>query len=243
MKRFKNLIVMLAGLVLAVSNAFALKVIDSSGNEKKNVDIPASELTRIGVDGQKMKGFRFKLDELEVDQDKEAGAVYIQPLVKDKPISVFVISSTGTTHELILNPVAGLPLESIVIKEPNFRPKLKGDSVGVSPIEKAGALEVSVKRLILAMAREDSSQPDIQYDKTNTTVALWKETQFVMVGKFTTRSLTGESFKLLNTSAKPMRVAEQELYKPGVVAVTVESQILRTGEETNVFIVRMNKND
>jgi hypothetical protein len=47
----------------------------------------------------------------------------------------------------------------------------------------------------------------------------------------------------MNTSGKLMRVAEQELYKQGVVAVVVESQILRPGEESNVFIVRVNSND
>jgi conjugal transfer pilus assembly protein TraK len=242
MKRLLNLIVMTAVLVLGSSNAFALKVLEGAEGKKHAVDIPANELTRIGVDGQKMKGFRFKLDELEVDQDKEAGAVYIQPLVKDKNISVFVVSSTGATHELILRPVLDLPLESIVIREPGFKAKARSAG-GSGSIEKAGALEVSVKRLILAMAKEDDSQPDISYDKVNVPMVLWKESQFVMVGKFATRSLIGESFKLLNTSGKPMRVAEQELFKPGVVAVSVESQILRSGEETNVFVVRVNRND
>ena len=206
------------------------------------MDIPASELTRIGLDGQKMKGFRFKLDELEVDQDKEAGAVYVQPIVKDKAISVFVISASGMTHELILRPVPKLPLESIVIKEPLARLARKGPNA-VPAIDKAGSLEISVKRLVTAMAREDESLPDVQVEKLNIPVALWKESQFVMVGRYSTRALVGESFKLMNTSPKPMRVAEQELYKAGVVAVVVESQILRSGEETNVFVIRMNRND
>ncbi|MBK6616129.1 type-F conjugative transfer system secretin TraK [Ottowia sp.] len=242
MKRFVNAIAVVVGLVLAAPNAFALKVLEGAEGKKHIVEIPANELTRIGLDGQKMKGFRFKLEELEVDQDKEAGAVYIQPIAKEKDISVFVVSTTGATHELILRPVATMPLESIIIREAGFKSRPKGPA-GPNSIEKAGALEQSVKRLVLAMAKEDDTQPEIQYDKVNIPLVLWKESQFIQVGKFTTRSLIGDSYKLLNTSSKPMRVAEQELYKPGVVAIVVESQILRSGEETNVFVVRVNTNE
>jgi hypothetical protein len=36
-----------------------------------------------------------------------------------------------------------------------------------------------------------------------------------------------------------MRIAEQELYKTGVVAISVEQQVLNPGESTDVFIARV----
>jgi hypothetical protein len=36
-----------------------------------------------------------------------------------------------------------------------------------------------------------------------------------------------------------MRLAEQELYQPGVVAVSIELHQLAPGSATNIFVVRM----
>ena len=37
-----------------------------------------------------------------------------------------------------------------------------------------------------------------------------------------------------------MRLAEQELYKKGVVAISIEAQVLNPGETTEVFIAKVN---
>jgi len=240
MKVLNKIVGAMCALVFAASSAFSAVVLDGVPDGRKHeVKIPGKEMTRIAIDGQKMRGFRYKLEELEVDQDKEAGSVYVQPTVSGKKISVFVVSASGMTHELVLEPVDTLPLESIIIREPAPKGGVKGAGNGKS-VEKAGALEVSVKRLVTSMAQEQSLSPDVSFEKLNVQMVLWKESQLVMVGRFTSKSLVGEAFKLMNTSPRLMRVAEQELYKPGVVAVVVESQILRPGEESNVFIVRMN---
>jgi conjugal transfer pilus assembly protein TraK len=227
-------------LLVSAQAAVGAIAVDGVEGKRHEVNIPSTELTRIAIEGVRMRSVKFNLEELEVDQDKDAGTIYIKPLVKNKKISIFVLSTTGATHELVMTPTDGLPLESIVIREPASRFAAKA---GTKSIEKAGALEVSVKRLVTSMAKEEQGSPEVGFEKLNVPVVLWRESQFVMVGRFTTRSLIGESYKLMNTSGKLMRVAEQELYKQGVVAVVVESQILRPGEESNVFIVRVNSND
>ena len=233
----KLLLALTAALSLSSAQvAHALQVLPGEAGKKHVVKIPTSELTRIGIENGRLSGFRYKLDELDVDEDKKTGVVYVQPLVTNKQISVFVQSTTGMTHELVLQPTEQMPLESIVIREPIAQGQ-KGGASGNS-IEKAGSLDAAVKRMVLAMARGDGPSSEFQVEKLEVPMALWTESKFVMVGKYTSRSLTGEAFKLMNVSSKPMRIAEQELYKPGVVAIVVESQILRPGEETDVFVVR-----
>lgn len=234
----KKLLLTLTAAIAAASApaAFALQVLQGDAGRKHVVNIPSRELTRIGIENGRLAGFRYRLEELDVDEDKKDGVVYVQPLV-DKQISVFVKSATGQTHELILQPMEKLPLESILIREP-VQTSRKGES-GPSSIEKAGSLEVAVKRLVLAMARGEASNSEFQVEKLEVPISLWTESKFVLVSKYSTRSLTGEGFKLMNVSTKPMRIAEQELYKPGVVAIVVESQILRPGEETDVFVVKV----
>jgi conjugal transfer pilus assembly protein TraK len=233
----KLLLALTAALSLSSAHvAHALQILPGESGKKHVVKIPTSELTRIGIENGRLSGFRYKLDELDVDEDKKTGVVYVQPLVTNKPISVFVQSANGMTHELVLQPTDQMQLESIMIREPISQGQ-KG-SAGGSGSEKAGSLDGAVKRLVLAMARGEGASSDVQVEKLEVPMALWTESKFVLVGKYTSRSLTGEAFKLMNVSSKPMRIAEQELYKPGVVAIVVESQILRPGEETDVFVVR-----
>ncbi len=232
----KLLLALTAALSLSSANlAHALQVLPGESGKKHVVRIPNSELTRIGIENGRMSGFRYKLDELDVDEDKKAGVVYIQPLVS-KQISVFVQSASGMTHELVLQPTEQLPLESIVIREPLAQGQGRPGTAGAGA--KADALDGAVKRIVLAMARGEGTSSEFQVEKTEVPMALWQESKFVLVAKYTGRSLNGEAFKLMNVSSKPMRIAEQELFKPGVAAIVVESQILRPGEETDVFIVK-----
>jgi len=52
--------------------------------------------------------------------------------------------------------------------------------------------------------------------------------------------MIGERYRLFNVSDKPMRVAEQEFYKKGVLAVAVRDLNLDPGRSTVVFVVKRN---
>jgi conjugal transfer pilus assembly protein TraK len=203
--------------------------------------VPSRELTRIAIENGRLKSMQFLVDELEVKNDIETGVAFIRPKVADKQISLFVISASGATHELVLQPVETMPLESIVIRDPiGKRTPGKGDK---SSIERAGSLEQSVKRLMLIMARGEKDSSDVAFERLQAQLSLWNETRFVMTARYSTRSLIGEVFTLSNVGAKVMKVAEQELFKLGVVAVAIDTHILRPGEQTDVFVIRMQRDE
>jgi conjugal transfer pilus assembly protein TraK len=216
--------------------AHALQVLDGQEGRKHVVRIPARELTRIGIEGGRLQSFRYKVDELEVQQDKEAGAVFIQPRVSDKQISVFVISASGATHELILQPVDTLPLESIVIKDPLGRrnPAARGER---NIVEKASSGDQAITRLVRVMAGAESDPGEFRSERLNVPVALWAEALFVLRERTSVRGLVGETFTLSNVSTKVLRLAEQEFFRSGVVAVSIEQHIVRPGETTSVYVV------
>jgi len=208
---------------------------------KHVVRVPSRELTRIAIENGRLKSMQFLVDELEVKNDIESGVAFVRPKVSDKQISLFVISASGATHELVLQPVETMPLESIVIRDPiGKRSAGRGDK---SSIEKAGSLDQSVKRLMLIMARGEKDSNDVAFERMQSQLALWNETRFVMTGRYSTRSLIGEVFSLFNVSNRVLKVAEQELFKPGVIAVAIDAHILRPGEQTDVYVVRMQRDE
>ena len=219
---------------LGYSTAHALQTIDVTDGRSHVVKISAQEMSRISVEGGKIRRLDFVDGELEVKKDDEAGAYLVLPMAK-KPINVFVSTSSGLTHALILQPTE-IPLESIVLKEPARRDR-DPRRTDVK-IERAGSLELAVKRLVTSMAR-GQRPTEFEVVPLNQVVGLWNESRFVLIERYVGRSLIGEKYRLTNISSSVMRIAEQELYKSGVVAISVELQVLNPGESTDVFIARV----
>lgn len=220
--------------LLLSTHSWALQNVDVSDGRSHLIKISAKEMSRIAIEAGKIRRLDFVDGELEVKKDDETGDMYVLPLVR-KPVNVFVKSASGLTHALILQPT-DMPLETVILREP---PKKEADPKRSSiAIERAGALEVSIKRLVLAMAR---GEKPVEFDvvPANQEVGLWNEARFVLLERYVGRSLVGEHFRLTNVSASIMRVAEQELYKQGVIAVSIEQQVLKPGESTEVFVMRV----
>ncbi len=221
--------------LLFSAEALALQNIDVSDGRSHLVKISAKEMSRIAVDGGvKIRRIDFVDGELEVKKDDEVGDYYVLPLVP-KPVNVFVKTASGSTHALILQPT-DMPLETIILREP---PKKENDPKRTNPnIERSGSLELSVKRLVAAMARgERPTEFDVTSPKKE--LNLWKEVRFVLLERYAGRALVGEHFRLTNVSKTVMRLAEQELYQQGVVAISIENQVLNPGESTEIFVTRV----
>ncbi len=50
--------------------------------------------------------------------------------------------------------------------------------------------------------------------------------------------LVGEAYQLVNVSLNELTLAERDLYKPGVLALSLERHHLRAGEATALFVIR-----
>ena len=224
---------LLAASLLFSASAWALQTIDVSDGRSHLVKISAKEMSRIALEDGKIRRIDFVDGELEVKKDDEAGDYYVLPLVP-KPINVFVKTASGMTHALILQPT-DMPLEVVILREPA---KKKDRSRTGPAVERAASLELAVKHLFTAIARGDKP---VEFEVTtiNKEIGLWNEARFILVERYEGQMLVGEHYKLTNTSKSVMRVAEQELYKKGVVAISIENQVLNPGESTSVFISRV----
>jgi len=215
---------------------YALQRVDVSDGRSHVVKISAKEMTRLSVKDSKIKRLDFLDGELEVQKNADLGDYLILPTSTSKPINVFVTTSTGRTHALILQPT-DMPLETVVLLEP-----ARDDSEARAPSQRndrAAGLEVAVKRFVNAMARGEKL-PEADVTKMSQEIALWKEAKFVLTERHSARNLVGEHYKLTNVSGLQMVLAEQELYRQGVVAVAIERLVLADGETTDIFIVRVN---
>lgn len=224
------------GMAFAVPSAHALQVMDGVEGKTLFVKVSLRDLNRISIEGGNVRLIKAADDsKLTGSADAATGQALIQPLVKD-PFGVFVFSQSGKTYTLVLQP-QDIPGETIVIKEA-VAPVAAASKPG--EIERAASFQQAIKKMIQALAGE-SAVDGLEVKKTWEEIRLWKGSRFALEKVLTGNTLVGEQYRLFNISDAPMRVAEQEFYKKGVLAVSVRDLTVEPGRSTQVFVVKWNE--
>ena len=214
-------------ILLATSlDAHAAQVLTGKPDDTLAASVSRAEPTLIRVDGHRIRRIFGAEGDFTVTPDKDAGTAYLKPATDKKAFSAFVSDDAGHTWKLLLS-VADGPSDSIIIKgKPDLGSKQAGRDL---------ASIQAIKRVLLAL--ESDQEPDPETRVVNEIVPLWQESLFVLV-KVLDGALKGEKYLLTNTSAKPMVIDERELYRRGVIAISVEKPRLEPAETTAVYVIR-----
>lgn len=187
---------------------------------------------------------------LTYEKDETLGVLYFA-LTGENPgnaqVTLFLSDEKGVTYKLILSPKP-IPGEEIIVRPPgDGGPSLQTQSAAAAQaaITKAAAptparalsYQRRIKDLVLGMA-DPSVAGSFDIRMVNKEVPLWKEGSLNYVAKVPHGDMVGEKYRLKNTSPTPMLTVEQELYRKGVLAVSIESHTLAPGDSTDIFIVR-----
>jgi len=231
-KKILSLLWLLLSSALAALPAYAQQVVEAEDNGAYQVRLSARELTRIVVENGRIRRIDGNEGEFIIQRDTKLGQAFVRPVVLDKPLNLFISTDSGRVYSLVMTPL-DIPAHTVVLRE---RGAIRNAAVASTP-QKAGSYEAGILRLINAMARNDPGvQVEVKQD--NTEIALWQGYRFVREVQFRERNYVGERYRLYNNTGKQQTIAEQEFYKPGVLAVAVESLQLTSGQTTAVYIVR-----
>ena len=224
-------------LLLSLANpAQALQVVEAHDGETVLAKISRKEVTRIAFEHGRVQKVTGNAGEFVLEKDDDKGQVFIRPadLQSTKPINVF-LTSQHSTVALLLQPV-DTPSDTIVIREPQTRPQVR------SLLESSGRHVRTCKNLLLALAG-DTLPEDMEAREPGKTVALWPNTRLTLQRMLLGASVVGEKYQLTNTGTTELSVAAPDLFKPGVMAVSIEHTSLQAGIATNVFVIRERRTD
>jgi len=228
----KNRTAFLLPLLLASSlPASALQILEAKDGDTVLARISQKEVTRIAFERSRIRKVTGNSGEFVMEKDEDRGQIYIRPTASDatKPINLFVSSDRGTVA-LLLQPIDG-PSDTLIIREPRV------PSTPSSSPERAQAHVRAVKNLMLAMAN-DTTPEDMEVRTATRELALWPGVQLTLDRAYVGVSLVGERFFLSNIGTTEIEIDAQALYKRGVMAIAVETGLLRPGDMTNVFVIR-----
>ncbi len=219
-------------LLLALSSpAAALQILDVKDGETVLGKISQKEVTRIGVERGRIRKVTGNAGEFVLEKDEEKGQIFIRPMPPDsnKPNNLF-ITYERSTNGLVLQPV-DTPSDTIVIRE--GRDPLTSNS----RLEKSSRHVRTIKNLLLAMAG-DALPDDMEVREPAQELALWPGVRLSLQRVWLGAGIVGEKYQLANIGSTELNLAEGDLYKPNVMAVSLEHGRLRPGESTNLFVIR-----
>jgi len=214
---------------------WALQVIPVRDGETAFARIAADDLTRIALSEGRIQSWHALKGRLAIEKNPRTGQLYVRPLDRGEPVSLFLTAESGATYALTLQPVDA-PAESLILKDPARRAEKP------SMAEQADSRQRMVKDLALMMAA-DRLPPDMELRERGETLRLWQGSRFVHQRSWLGTAVVADLFQLSNTGNAELRVAEAELFRPGVLAVGVENHALNPGETTRVFVIRQREVD
>ncbi len=215
----------------ATREAAALQVIDAMEGQTVIAKVSARELTRIAVDRARVRAVTGLEGQLLVEKDDHTGAIFVRPVDPARPVNLFVSTDAGRTYALVLQPV-DMPADTVVLRDRSARPADHPPA-----LEKSGSHEKMIKSMVIALANGEIV-PDLELREAGREVALWREAHFFLERSLLGRWVVADKYRLTNVSGAPLRLAEPEFYKSGVLAVVIEQLDLAPGAETSVFVLR-----
>ncbi len=224
-------------LLLPLANpVHALQVVDAHDGETVLAKISRKEVTRIAFEHGRVQKVTGNAGEFVLEKDDEKGQVFIRPADPQsaKPINIF-LTSKHSTVVLLVQPV-DTPSDTIVIREPQARAQVR------SLLESSGRHVRTCKNLLLALAG-DALPEDMEAKEPGREVALWPGARLTLQRMLLGASVVGEKYQLTNIGTTDLAVQEPNLFKPGVMAVSVEHTSLQPGSATNLFVIRERRTD
>lgn len=227
----KPSLVLLPMLLAASQSACALQILDAKDGETVFGKISQKEVTRISVERGRIRKVTGNAGEFVLEKDEEKGQVFIRPASPDasKPINLFITSERGTVA-LLLQPV-DTPSDTLVIRE--------GRDLATAPsrVEASGRHVRTLKNLLLAMAG-DALPDDMEVREPAQDLTLWPGVRLTLQRAWMGAGIVGEKYQLANIGDGALSLIERDLFKPGVMAVSLEHASLNPGEATNLFVIR-----
>lgn len=173
---------------------------------------------------------------MEVQKDTDKGEVFITPNPHAPTrFSFFVRDSYGSTYTIVAS-VEDVPAQSIVLKPKMVRHSNDDDD---SASGKASAHVEKIKRLMTAMAKGKAPAGYVQ-ERENTEVPLWKETVITLESTYSSYTMLGETYSIVNVSDDDLKFHESEFLDFGdnVLSVSVRPKAVSEGETAMLYVVR-----
>ena len=215
----KHLLVLLSAFCLSgINDVLALQIQNVVDNETTTAKISSVDVTRIFVQGDRIKSVKGLKGAYARENDEKNGEIYIQPspLYHDRAFSILIHTEQGRHFTLLLNPTSS-PSETLMLV-----PKGVGHE-RAARFEQAAPYELTINHLVRAM--KNGVMPEgyaVHEVDSKTTYAFDNRFNLKLKTVYEGLNLRGEIFEITNKLKNPIRLDEREFYKSGTRAISLD---------------------
>lgn len=222
-------------VLLWASSANAAQLLEVRDGAVVTARISGSEPNRLVIRDGRIHRVWGAEGRVVLKPDSDSGQVYLQPAEgwRTRPLSLFVKDAEGGVYTLVLTPT-DMPSETVTLIRPE-RARVVDRRKAVA-WETGQPYEGTLLELVSNMARNEVPEGYTQAE-IGREIKLWQEARLVLVSRYTGGRLEGEVYELTNVDENKVRLEEQEFYRDGVLAVSVERHELAPGERTRIYLV------
>jgi len=213
-------------------NVFGFQSLNLNPNDSASAKISSLELSRIFVEGERIKSIRGMENTYIFKSDNTKGEIYLKPtpLYQTKMFTVFINTESGRTFTLLLTPV-DVPSQTIMIKSQGIIKKAE-------KWERILPYEGTLVNLVLAMFNETEIDG---FEVKNVIDVKPKFLGDIATLKLLTvyngNHLTGEVFEVKNRKKSQIVITEKEFYKPNARAIALKDHVIEGGASTLLYVI------
>jgi len=225
-----SLLILLSSWFAGVTHA--QQILQMRDGETQSARISQREVSRIAVEGARMKSVVGARGDYDVQIDQDIGQVFLKPVSGAKltrPINLFVTDDVGRTYGLILTP-EDVPAQSVLISSRNTKSVRRG--------QKETPYQAAIRELVRLMATNNPDAHGFEVVDHMREIPIWNEVKLTLERTWLGDDLIGERYVLMNITADEVRLAEQEFMRKGVLAVAIDKTILGPRQATGLYVVR-----
>lgn len=219
--------------LLLTSTVYALQIRSVVDNETTAAKISSVDVTRIFVQGDRIKSVKGLKGAYTRENDEKNGEIYIQPtsLYQDRAFTILIDTEQGRHFTLLLNPTFS-PSETLMLV-----PKGVGHE-RAARFEEAQPYELTIKHLIRAM--KNGAMPEgyaIREVDNKTTYRLGNKLDIKLKTIYEGLNLRGEIYEIKNRCAIPLQIDEREFYKASTRAISLDTIEIPPKAQINLYRV------
>jgi len=214
--------------ILLSVNAFALQTVSPNIGETTTVNISAKDLNVIKTPFKSVKAFSSSPD---IDVNVDGSNVLIKFTGTElKTKDLVITDDRGNVYPFVLIPT-GIPLEVIKLEvkdtEKDDEPTLGGKATATH----IGSIKSLIKNMYLNKVPFGYTVENLNKDETE-----WNEVKKVLKKRYKSPTVIGEVYEL--KANEDVVLAENEFYRKGILAISIDSHKLKKNETTRLYIIK-----
>lgn len=217
----RKIICLLINLLLA-SQVYATQIKGVVDNETITAKISSLDITRIIVQGDRIKSLKGIRGAYTRENDENNGEVYLQPtaIYQNAPFTVLIETEKSRHFTLLLTPVA-VPGGTLMLV-----PKGVG-RVEAARFEQSSDYQATLSHLVRAMATDTVPEGYSVSEVDNKTLYHFGNIATLRLKTiYQGLHFQGQIYELTNTQSFAIRLDEKQFFKQGISAVSLENVVV-----------------